>query len=252
MGFFDMLGKAFDNDENISQKDTRSGMIDGASDTEAEPLNSQTTLTATQEKWRQQQVDNTAITAERIEECTVQLDLFLAGIPNKDPSNDLFGSRVSISARDRTLGLDLPEKPTVADLELKFLPDFKCICVDKQNTGFMLKGNEVGEWILSEDGKQVRFRIDVAGYTRRVETKGTIQKVFWSDEDEKTSEAATIYNIPPGWLYGEAELSRSPKQLIQWENGVLKVEESMGLLGSASKMTPCGKFDARTVVPSSS
>jgi len=52
-------------------------------------------------------------------------------------------------------------------------------------------------------------------------------------------------------MYGEAELSGNAKgDAVQWNAGVLKVEQSVGLLGAASKMIPCGKFEARTVLAS--
>jgi hypothetical protein len=244
MNFFkDMLGKAFDNDGNLSQADKLSGMIDGA-ESEPTPIESSRTLTATQQKWRQKMLDGPSLQATDLTDTTISLDLFLTGVPNKDPSNDLFGSKVNISSRDRQIGLMVPKKATLSNLEIIFLTDGKCQCIDKEDSGFVLA--EPGDWVLSEDGKQVRFRFAVAGYTRRVETKGTIQKV-------KISEASTIYNIPEGWLYGEADLSGSSnKQKMQWDNCILKVEKSLGLLGATSKMVPCGKFIARTIDGSSS
>lgn len=36
-------------------------------------------------------------------------------------------------------------------------------------------------------------------------------------------------------MYGEAELTKNARGNIQWNNGVLKIEKSMGLLGTYSK-----------------
>ena len=92
---------------------------------------------------------------------------------------------------------------------------------------------------MSEDGTQVRFRIQVTGYTRTIETKGTIQKIYWSNDDDQVRETTTTYSIPAGWLYGEAEV-KSSRGSTQWNNGVLKVEKTTGLLGASTNMIPCG------------
>ena len=284
--FGDMLNKAFANDSSLSRDDKVTGQLEGPGDDADENKASSTTLTETQHKWRQQMLSSTTVTQDDLIHHSIQLDLYLTGIPNKDPSNDLFGSRVNISLRDQQVGLlPLPTKPTVSGVQLEFLSNGKCRIVAPGDNSFIDDVQEqLGDWILSQDNndtnnndgssqqqqqqpQMIRFRVAVTGYTRRVETKGTIQKVYWSKEEEKTTATSTTYSIPAGWLYGEATLSkrrsRNNRPVVQWgdvgqeENGgggggVLKVEQSMGLLGVASKMTPCGKFTVQMIDDSQS
>lgn len=242
--FQDMLAKAFQNDENLSKSDKRSGSIDSA-EIIPEVATPGRVLTETQQKWRQQMLSSKAIQAVDLEQLSISIDLFLTGVPNKDPSNDLYGSRVNISARDRRVGLNVPEEPTLSNVQIKFLPGGKCECTEFQRSGFLRVDGQLGDWIVSPDGTQVRFRFPVMGYTRRVDTKGTIQKVYWTDEAERSSETSTIYTIPEGWLYGETGVSRGNKGSVQLEDGVLKIEQSTGFMGVSTKMIPCGKFVAR-------
>jgi len=237
--FKDMLEQAFQNDENLSQADIREGQLEGPGDDFES--RSRPAMTATQQKWQQQQINSPITTLERT---TTMMNFFLTGIPNKDPSNDLFGSRVNISSRDRQIGLAVPETPTVSDVRIDFLPDNKCRC--SSTSDFVSKNQEDGDWKISDDGKQVRFRIRVSGYTRTIQTKGTIQKIYWSSDDDETRVTSTTYSIPGGWLYGEADLTKNAKGEIRWSNGVLKVEQSMGLLNAGARMVPCGKFTATT------
>jgi hypothetical protein len=231
-----MLDKAFSNDDSLSNKDTRKGQLDDSYEEDAPPVKRQP-LTQTQEKWRQ-------LNTPQLDGRTVTLDLFLTGVPNKDPSNDLFGSRVNISSRDKSLGLTIPDKPTLSSIRVSFASDGKCRC----ETATPFTEADQGDWVLSQDGKQVRFRIRVTGYTRTVETKGTIQSVYWSSEADKSLQTSTVYSIPAGWLYGEASISANAKGNTQWSEGVLKIEQETGLLGVSTKMVPCGKFTAKEVV----
>lgn len=41
----------------------------------------------------------------------------------------------------------------------------------------------------------------VVGYSRTVQTKGSITKVFWTKEDEKTTETLSTYSIPTGFIW---------------------------------------------------
>jgi len=173
-GFFkDMLDKAFENDSNLPQDDKRTGQLDDSSsededfggiigrDVSSFPSSSSSrrTLTETQQKWRRLQMSS----IPRLENSAVEMDLFLTGVPNKDPSNDLFGSRVNVSSRDRRVGLAVPDQPTVSSVRVEFSKDNKCRCVtDSAFTSSASSEDESGDWRLSDDGKQVRFRIPVS------------------------------------------------------------------------------------------
>ena len=243
--FKDMFGKAFENDSKLSQDDKLRGMIvegDGDDDDASSvSRNWSPTLTATQEKWRRAQKgpDNASLQGK-----SAAMDFYLTGVSSsKDPSSDLYGAKENISSRDRKLGQAVPQEPTVSAISVEFLGDNKCRCTS--TTCFTTADSE-GEWKVSDDGKQVRFRIQVLGYSRTVQTKGSIQKIYWSDEEEKSIQTSTTYTIQAGWLYGEAELTTNARGDMLWNDGILKVEQSMGLLGAASRMLPCGKFVAKT------
>ena len=108
-------------------------------------------------------------------------------------------------------------------------------------------GSVEGDWKLSEDGGEVRFRFQVSGYTRTIATKGSIQSVFWSNEPDKQIRTSTVYSIPEGWLYGEAVVSSNRPGSVIMKEGVLKIEQAVGLLGAGSRMAPCGRFEATMV-----
>lgn len=242
--FKDMFGKAFENDSKLSQDDKLRGMIiEGPGDDDdvsSVSRNWSPTLTATQEKWRRMQKgpDNASLEGKKAE-----MDFYLTGVPDKDPSSDLYGAKENISSRDRKLGQAAPQEPTISAISVEFLPESKCRA---NSTSSFTTADSEGEWRVSEDGKQVRFRIPVSGYSRTVQTKGSIQKIYWSDEAEKSTQTSTTYTIQAGWLYGEATLTTNVRGDMQWSDGILKVELSMGLLGAASRMIPCGKFVAKT------
>ena len=176
MGFFKgILDKAFENDSSLSQEDKRAGQLEGPGEFgdddggafggSATPSRSGKTLTATQEKWRQLQRSSVPSLADS----AAEMDFYLTGVPNKDPSNDLFGSRVNVSSRDRQVGLAVPDKPTVGSIRIEFLVDEagdgKCRCVtDSAFTSSATKPDEYGDWKVSDDGKQVRFRIPVSSF----------------------------------------------------------------------------------------
>jgi hypothetical protein len=238
--FKNILEQAFENDGSISKDESVTGQIEGPGDDESTGSRSAATLTATQERWRQM---NTAVPA--LVGKTVDMDFYLTGVPNKDPSNDLYGEQVRISDRDRVVGQDVPEEATLTGIRVRFADDETCYC---ETESAFTAANAQGDWKISDDGKQVRFRLPVKGYTRTVETKGSIQKVFWSDEPEQTRQTSTIYTIPEGWMYGEAALASGTKaSTLVWNDGILKIEQALGLLGVASKLTPCGRVDVREV-----
>eukprot|EP00523_Entomoneis_sp_CCMP467_P001071 CAMPEP_0168742728 /NCGR_PEP_ID=MMETSP0724-20121128/13187_1 /TAXON_ID=265536 /ORGANISM="Amphiprora sp., Strain CCMP467" /LENGTH=305 /DNA_ID=CAMNT_0008790289 /DNA_START=5 /DNA_END=922 /DNA_ORIENTATION=+ len=237
--FKNLLDKAFENDDSLSQNEKVTGQIEGpGDDLDNETVNRQKQLTATQERWRQ--INSKAAD---LADKSFAFDFFLTGVPNKDPSNDLFGARVNISSRDRKVGQTLPEEPTVSDIDIRFLANEKCVC--DTDSSFTTGGSE-GDWKLSDDGRQIRFRIQVSGFTRTVETRGSIQSVAWSNEPDKETRAATIYRIPEGWMYGEAQVSSGSRPgIVTWDDCVLKIEQPTGMLGAGTKMAPCGKFQAR-------
>jgi hypothetical protein len=243
--FFNFLGAAFQNDANLSRDNKRAGMLDEGLEEEQK---SGRQLTSTQQAWRQAMMSST-ITKSEIEGMAIALDMFLTGVPSKDPSNDLYGSRTNISLRDRVVGQVLPSEPTVSGVTVSFLDNQKCevqVLQDGDTNGGhngFCKTEQLGDWKLSDDNRQIRFRLAVSGYKRTVQTKGTIQKIYWSSQDETNTQTSTTYSIPEGWLYFEADLLAGKP--VQWSEGVIKVEQSMGLLGAASRMIACGKFVAR-------
>ncbi|KAL7579734.1 hypothetical protein ACA910_021876 [Epithemia clementina (nom. ined.)] len=233
--FKDLLNQAFENDDNLLRDEKRTGQIDeGYDNSIARNLK----LTATQEMWRKK-ISQQGV---QLSGKAFDLDLYLTGTPNKDPSNDLFGAKVNISSRDRKVGQTIPEKPTISNMRVVFQNDNKCKC--ETENSFM--DNSVdGDWKLAEDGTQVRFRLQVTGFTRTVETRGTIQSVYWSNEPDKQIQTSTVYSIPKGWLYGEAVVTSNRPGSVILKEGILKVEQSMGLLGAGTRMSPCGVFEAR-------
>jgi hypothetical protein len=237
--FKDMLDKAFENDGNLSA-DKREGQYDGPGEEfiESGPASE---LTETQKKWREKQLGND-VTPAMISGRKYSLDLFLAGVPERDPSNDLYGSKVNISSRDRETGLSLPSVPSTT-ITVEFLENGTCKATESEFTA----GENDGEWKLSDDGKLLRFSVDTLGYIRTVETKGSIQNVSWSKEDEKSVRTQTSYSIPPGYVFGDIEVvtGRNPGTFDFGTSGVLRLEKSAGLFGVSSQLVACGKFDMR-------
>jgi hypothetical protein len=262
--FKKLLDQAFTNDDNLSDVDKRKGMLEGPGEEDVRSAARNRELTETQKAWRQRQEMLTKVTNDDLIGRTFAIDLYLTGVPNKDPSNDLYGSRTNISSRDRSVGSSIPASATITDFIVQFLADNKCEVVSDNGSGFAVKRNEdndemdsflIGDWKLSDDGTQVRFRFGVNGYKRTIETKGTIQKVFWSADEVTTSRTSTVYSIPRGWLYGESKLRKisiggdvDGRPRIDWDDSsnILKIEQTSGLMGVATKMIPCGKFKSKT------
>jgi hypothetical protein len=279
--FKNLIDQAFDNDASLSKSNKRDGMLVGPDDTDndedffvsssVKQLKQQRVdaLTDTQIEWRKRQQALNQVTYDDIADKTFVFDLYLTGVPNKDPSNDLYGSRTNVSSRDRSIGLTVPKDPTVSSVSIAFLSGNKCQVVSDDKTGFTIcqsdGGNnissddtinqyDIGDWKLSDDGSQIRFRFGVRGYQRTIETKGTIQKVFWSKLDETTTQTSTIYSIPSGWLYGDCKISKKSTTAvnmnrIEWDedSAILRIEQTTGLLGVSTKMIPCGKFTVQTI-----
>ena len=296
----DIFQSAFANDRDLlSQSNKRVGMLDEGttSDDVFVVATKVPELTPTQQAWRQkmssQQPQQQVLSTDLID-ANIRMDLYLSGVPNKDPSNDLYASKTNISLRDRAVGQVLPTVPTIGNIQVRFLPNQKCEVSttttssekdneDDDNNGSIVSSsssesgsnfvntNILGDWKLSEDGKQIRFRISVYGFQRTIQTKGTIQKIYWSNQQESVTQTSTLYSIPEGWLYFETELVKRSNGSIQWTTipsslaggssniknqrnpsalatnyGLIKVEQTTGFLGVASRMIPCGKFIVTT------
>jgi hypothetical protein len=262
MSFFkDILGKAFENDASLD-KDKAKGQYDGPEDdgldvsmSVGRVINSNNRnpqeLTETQKRWResQQGLSSSSSTPQLLLTRNSQwkLDLFLTGIPARDPSNDLFASKVNVSTRDRKVGLMVPEEPTVSDIQITLLEDGVCQVLSDSEFIDSTNTNN-GSWKVSSDGAMIRICLNVMGYQRTVQTKGSIQKIYWSQEDDTAIQTSSAYTIPAGPLYGDAKLLPG-KQVgtLQMMDGLLRVEQSAGLLGAGSRMVPCGRFSAQRV-----
>lgn len=259
----DAFSKAFENDRNLSSDKRKQQYDDIYSGEEFDdPTANVGTLTETQKLWREKVspaglVDNPnsggGVRNEMVAGTTLVLDLYLAGVPEKDPSNDLYGSRVNISNRDKTTGLSLPSTPSTS-VTVQFLPDGVCRAEESSFT----TGMKDGQWKLSDDGKVLRFSLDQVGFTRTAVTKGTIQNVAWTNEEERTTETSTTYTIPPGFVYGDVPVTPAKGRpgLVGSSfnvagDGVLRVEQESGLFGISSKMVACGKFQAKRIQPDS-
>jgi hypothetical protein len=271
-----MLESAFDNDPRFAEAESkRKGQIDaGFEDDEEESMRRRrrAATTLVQEQWRNTQL---RVTPELVANTKWTLDLYLAGVPSRDPSNDLFASRENISNRDRALGIQIPDTPTLR-VELTMNANQECHVSSSEFTTDAVPG----QWKLSDDGKQLRFSIQTLGYSRTVETKGSIQNIYgiaWKRDrsyettatygggdgsstttSRQQTEASQppvspnptsfVYSIPPGWIYADVQVVRvTNKNTLQMvtDTGVLRVEQPRGWIGSA--MVPCGKFTATLV-----
>ena len=96
--FKDMIDQAFQNDSSLSD-DKSKGQYDAPGE-EFEDNSSRSELTETQKRFRQSVATNSVATSLLVG-TTLKLDLYLSGVPERDPSNDLYGSKVNISSRDR-------------------------------------------------------------------------------------------------------------------------------------------------------
>jgi len=296
MGFFDDLIKdAFSNDESLG--DGVKGSIEGPGDELNENFglniqNQQPQQTEVQKRWleaqkiqksqQQQQkqqeqrplvkfAKGAPLTTEVLLNTNWDLSLYLTGVPDRDPNNDLYGSKTNVSVRDRQLGLgvSLPQDPTArAIIELL---EGGVITIrgsyagtdddDSSDDASQVCSTDIpGQWKLSDDGKTIRIGIPIRGYRRTVTTMGTIQKVFWSEGEPTTSRTSSTYSIPEGFVYGDIGVGYGdrPGTLEMMDEkatgmevvpgGLLKVEKKMGMLGASSKLLPCGKFSGRMLL----
>lgn len=298
MGFFDELLKdAFSNDENLG--DGVKGSIEGPGDELTENfglnLQKQPQQTEVQKRWlesqlkqksqqqkkqaqqdrRQTMLVKTAkgapLTNQVILNTNWELSLYLTGVPDRDPSNDLFGSKTNVSVRDRQLGLgvSLPQEPTARVTinmldggEVSVLGSFEGTHSDApvdEESQICYTGIP-GQWKLSDDGKTIRIGIPMKGYRRTVTTTGTIQKVFWSEGEASSSKTSSTYSIPEGFIYGDIAVGYGDKpgtlEMVDEKvsgmeivpGGLLRVEKKIGMLGASSKLLPCGKFSGKMLV----
>lgn len=298
MGFFDdILGDAFSNDPNLAEDGVK-GSIEGPGDDLNENSRSNLRLkpqqTEVQKRWlelesqqkqkalEQQQLKKdrgltsiraakgAPLTNEVLVDTSWELSLFLTGVPDRDPSNDLYGSKTNVSVRDRQLGLGvtLPRDPTarvrISLLEegvVNILGSFEGMDDDDSiDDASQVCYTEIpGQWKLSDDGKTIRIGIPIRGYRRTVTTTGTIQKVFWSQGESSTTKTSSTYSIPEGFVYGDIAVSYGDKpgtlEMIDEKaggemapGGLLRVEKRFGILGAASKLLPCGKFSGKMIM----
>ena len=258
MNFFkDLIGSAFENDPNISSE------IEGPNDSDA-IFASSNLKTDVQKKWLESQAAATKkvvndgrgapMNPDLLPGTKWELALYLSGVPNFDPSNSLYGSKVNISTRDSELAKDgfaigatLPNDPSV-NVRIVLLEDGKC---KVEETAFTT--DTEGEWKLSDDGRLIRLSMDCSGYERTVTTKGTIQNVYWSDRDEVEKKSSATYGITPGQIYAETRVGFGEKPGVfvmgnkDGPEGLLKVEKAQGMFGVSSKMLACGKFSANMI-----
>lgn len=267
MGFFDNLLKdAFANDDNLSIDGVK-GSIEGPEDElslnaifspqqpqkqtevqkrwlEAQAMQNQQMSSQQPQRQQQQQpagggsstllvkaAKGAPLTNSVLTQTKWELSLYLTGVPDRDPSNDLFGAKTNVSVRDRQLGLgvSLPKDPT-ANVRIELLEDglvsilgssFTTVTTncdvdeeddeddddtptinDEEETQICLPDTH-GQWKLSNDGKTIRIGIPIREYRRTITTTGTIQKVYWSEGEAATSRTSSTYSIPEGMVYGD-------------------------------------------------
>eukprot|EP00551_Chaetoceros_affinis_P015958 CAMPEP_0203692606 /NCGR_PEP_ID=MMETSP0091-20130426/4746_1 /ASSEMBLY_ACC=CAM_ASM_001089 /TAXON_ID=426623 /ORGANISM="Chaetoceros affinis, Strain CCMP159" /LENGTH=373 /DNA_ID=CAMNT_0050563483 /DNA_START=1 /DNA_END=1122 /DNA_ORIENTATION=- len=298
MNFFkDLIDSAFENDPNLSTNKSQQ-QIDGPNDDEGTnifALNNDNGKTEVQKRWLESQSQSQTKTTSSSSSFTSPtnakgapinpallpgtkwiIQFYLTGIPDFDPSNSLYGSKVNISTRkDSSMAKDgfaigadtLPKEPSTT-CTVEFCDGGICLVSDGSFTvPSESKSEGEGEsvtckWILSDDYRMIRFSFLCRGYQRTVTTTGTIQNVYWSDQDEVRRKSSATYSIPSGIIYAEASIGygSTPGTLVMANAaagamameksapaGLLKVEQKMGVLGLSSKMVSCGKFSAQMV-----
>jgi len=266
MNFFkDLFDEAFSNDESLPS-DRSQSQLEGpgdASDYETSVFSS-APKTDIQKRWLEQQqlqekqrknekrgaafgsggrgapVDPTVLHG------TVWvLDLFLAGVPDRDPSSDLYGSKVNISTKQASSDDDTPS----VSVRVTLNSDGSCTA---EESAFTVGPTSPGQWKLSDDSKAIRISMDCTGYTRTIRTKGTLTKVYWSDgENEVSTKTTSTSRIPPGLIYCDINIGYGlPGEVIMGgdqrgrRRGVLRVEKVEGILGARTRMVDCGTFKA--------
>lgn len=259
----DIFKDAFENDKNLSPDRSKQQLdnIDDFNDGAYGMLNQKTEV---QKRYLSLEKKSKFIGAPMNSDLLIntkwKLSLYLTGVPNFDPNNSLYGSRVNISQRKQSnlaqaglaIGADsLPENPTV-ELSITLLPE-GLVDVEESSFTYPTQGN----WLLSDDGRNIRFSLQVTGYQRTVTTKGTIQNVYWTDRDTAERKSSAIYSIPAGVIIAETSIDygSQPGIYVMGKGGiqgVLKVERAMGMFGVTSKLFACGMFSAEMITDSKS
>eukprot|EP00586_Coscinodiscus_wailesii_P013859 CAMPEP_0172498432 /NCGR_PEP_ID=MMETSP1066-20121228/113428_1 /TAXON_ID=671091 /ORGANISM="Coscinodiscus wailesii, Strain CCMP2513" /LENGTH=298 /DNA_ID=CAMNT_0013271709 /DNA_START=61 /DNA_END=957 /DNA_ORIENTATION=+ len=242
--FSDILRDAFANDSNLS-KDKTQDQLEYGDGSSAPVANAPT---AVQKRWLESTQKKPAsrveapINSELLTDTKWNLKLYLAGVPDRDPSNNLYGSRVNISSRDRSLelGVTCPEEPSV-EVDVELLDGGVCRIGESAFTT-----SEPGEFIVSPDNQYLRISIPTTGYQRIVKTTGSITKVFWSEENEAVTKTSSTYSIPAGVVYAEVKMGYGLPGEIVMSDGVLRFEKRVGLAGY--KMVNCGRVEGSMVL----
>ncbi len=124
MGFFDKIKEAFENDPSDYEAIVGEG--------ESPPKRIQ--MTEVQKRWmdsstggKTTSIVNAPIPSTLLCGTKWSVELYLSGIPDRDPSNNLYGNRINISSRDSQLGLGVicPEDPTIT-IQMEFDHDGVC------------------------------------------------------------------------------------------------------------------------------
>jgi len=249
--FKDVVSEAFANNESFD--DAVDGQVDYGIERDNSMVEQQRRLARYESRSSTQQV--APIDEDKLVGTKWSMNMFLAGIPDTDPNNNLFGSKVNISSQDKRfgIGVTVPDEPTVT-IEIELRENGICRVSESD---FTTEGD--GQWRLFE-GNLLRLGVECVGYQRRVGVTGTLSKVYWSDEDEVTTQASSTYSIPPGFVYADAKvLYGKPGEFLMdvtpdsgTKNsidtlGLLRVEKKEGLLGSRVNMVACGAFTASTI-----
>jgi len=254
--WFQGISDAFKNDEGLSD-DVSDGQVDydGFDGDNSEQVRRRSSAVALKYFGNANSgAIGAPITDEKIAGTQCELKLYLTGVPDKDPNNNLYGSKVNISSRKDSrvgVGVNIPDEPTVI-VQIGFLENGVC---EVLNDSPFADCDSVGQWRLF-DGNLLRVGFLCRGYQRTVGITGTLSKVFWSDGDEVKTEASSTYSIPPGFIYADCKVKYGrPGEIIIDTNasdksdtvGLLRVEQKVGLVGS--KMLPCGVFDGNMIQP---
>lgn len=126
MSFFDKFKEAFENDPG----DDEAIVGEGES-----PPPKRIQMTEVQKRWMDSSsvkgkstgIVNAPMPSKVLSGTKWSLELYLSGIPDRDPSNNLYGSRINISNRDSRLGLGVtcPEDPSIT-IQIEFDHDGVC------------------------------------------------------------------------------------------------------------------------------
>ena len=161
-----------------------------------------------------------------------RVELRLVGVPQRDPSNDLFGPRMRITDDER--GLSAQE----------------VVCTVRLAGGAATVTDADAPLFTDEAGKYrceagvLKVRLFSAGFTRTFTTTGSLQSIYGG---ESTSRTSSVYAIAPGplLLTGDAETLPSTGETFVRKGKVFCLEKT-GLFGSAEKVSPAGTFTATT------